>query len=241
MVNENGELIERNDIREQGLVPFVWARIRPLREQTRTNATLILFLVACLCKYKRRRCPHTTLYNMALSYAFVALLLAVGSGAECPVGAIRGSAPLTCYKVYTTPSNWLDAKATCKRDNGHLVSITSMTVNRFLRTLTKNVACATTGYWGGGTQSAEGVWSWTDGSKWFMWQGFDLSTSNWAAGQCGVGIGIPRVKKTYCLDSTYPQRTVGIGARTTIPLFRPNHLAVGRELRCGQCSRKGER
>ncbi|KAH7716304.1 CBN-CLEC-50 protein [Aphelenchoides avenae] len=87
----------------------------------------------------------------------------------CPVGSIRGPTTLSCYKLYTKRMTWLDAEGQCRQDNGHLVSIPSTLMNRFLqKTISATVSPSDAlldQYWLGGWERA-GNWAWIDNSRW---------------------------------------------------------------------------
>lgn len=74
-------------------------------------------------------------------------------------GTLSGS----CYKAFTSPETWNDAKAICISLGAQLVKIESAEENDFL---TKTFLEATSGtYWIGlSDQVTEGEWIWTDGS-----------------------------------------------------------------------------
>ena len=77
------------------------------------------------------------------------------SGTESLVGS--------CYKLFTEPETWNNAKAKCKTLRAELVKIASAEENEFLTQtfLTASVA----NYWIGlSDQVEEGRWMWTDGS-----------------------------------------------------------------------------
>jgi len=72
-----------------------------------------------------------------------------------------------CYKLFTTPVTWDDAKTLCQQENSHLASINSaeehqFIVERFVRGKDKSDYI----WVGGNDQNQEGNWVWTDGSHW---------------------------------------------------------------------------
>lgn len=93
--------------------------------------------------------------------------------ARCPIGAIQGLDPNTCYFYRTEPSSWYDAEEECVQLNGHLASVSNAFVNSFI---SRSWYHAPENYWLGATvgNSSSEAWSWTDGT------GFTYS--NWAEG-----------------------------------------------------------
>ena len=61
--------------------------------------------------------------------------------------------------------SWEDAEEFCKREGGHLASVTSEASNEYIYKEKKRRGLSS--LWIGGTdQEEEGVWKWSDGSPW---------------------------------------------------------------------------
>ena len=52
------------------------------------------------------------------------------NGQNCQTGWVPYG--YACYKLYTTKARWTDARTSCNRDSGELVSIHSETENSFV-------------------------------------------------------------------------------------------------------------
>lgn len=66
---------------------------------------------------------------------------------------------------------WEDAKAACEAKNGHLVTITSKSEQKFINKINANE----TRLWIGGFRDDDGKWKWVSGEKW--------KYTNWADGE----------------------------------------------------------
>ena len=70
-----------------------------------------------------------------------------------------------CYRWSTLKLNWLEAEKTCRKQGGHLASITSQAVHDNITAQFQGKQHKT--MWIGGTdQEKEEVWKWTDCSLW---------------------------------------------------------------------------
>merc|ERR1719392_484123 len=91
------------------------------------------------------------------------ILIQVGSPCSSPKWQCRPrwgpSAPLYCYRLFTTPKTWQDAENHCQEEGGHLTSVHSSKQLDFVIGLQEILW-----FWVGGTDS-EGNWKWTDGTS----------------------------------------------------------------------------
>ena len=81
-----------------------------------------------------------------------------------------------CFLWPKNKENWRKTKEYCKKENGHLASITNIGIhNYFLSKLNRKLKDKETWFRVGGTdQEEEGNWTWNDGTRWIFdkW-GFD--------------------------------------------------------------------
>ncbi|KAM7405340.1 hypothetical protein PAMP_012608 [Pampus punctatissimus] len=92
----------------------------------------------------------------------------------CPAGwtQLEGQ----CFKFYKNEKDWANAERFCTTVGGNLPSIHSAKVYAFLREFVKKTTGEDTYVWLGGYDAVkEGVWLWSDGSK------FDFK--GWAKGE----------------------------------------------------------
>ena len=61
------------------------------------------------------------------------------------------------YRVFREKKTWGDAEATCQHEGGHLASVQSENENTLLDDGS---------LWLGGKDEEDGVWKWSDGTKW---------------------------------------------------------------------------
>ncbi|XP_039674876.1 galactose-specific lectin nattectin-like [Perca fluviatilis] len=123
---------------------------------------------------------------MASGFPF-ALLLCLSIGLLAPSCRGQTSGPGSCPPGWTQlgsrcfifnfqGKNWIDAEIFCLSLGGNLASVHSEKEHSFLRDFIRRVTGANKTSWIGGFDSAkEGVWQWTDGSK------FDYKP--WGAGE----------------------------------------------------------
>ena len=79
---------------------------------------------------------------------------------ECPDGWTYFNGTDSCYKVFTTPLSWTNARNHCLNQDADLASVTNSETNSFLTTLTTEYS------WIGGYRSGSDWGQWTDGSNW---------------------------------------------------------------------------
>jgi len=89
---------------------------------------------------------------------------AASTGAYIPV-----SSDTVAYELFTTPKNWVDAKADCEARRGHLVTIGSQEENDFVRDLGSDI------YIGFTDEAVEGDWQWVTGEE--------VAYTNWHSGE----------------------------------------------------------
>ena len=71
-----------------------------------------------------------------------------------------------CYWFSSIQRNWGGAREYCKKEDGHLASITNSTIHDFIQSKV-DPNCHETWFWVGGTdQERENDWRWTDESQW---------------------------------------------------------------------------
>ena len=78
------------------------------------------------------------------------------------------------YKHYTTSKNWTEAEAECKKDGGHLASVTNQEIYEVVTRVAGGEYV-----WIGGWKGF-GEWSWTDNSSW----GDFFTLKSWTSGNC---------------------------------------------------------
>ena len=72
-----------------------------------------------------------------------------------------------CYLWSKIELNWAEAETACRKEGGHLASITSKAINDKISNETKTNHRGHTSMWIGGTDSEkEGTWKWSDCSEW---------------------------------------------------------------------------
>ncbi|XP_078100718.1 galactose-specific lectin nattectin-like isoform X2 [Sander vitreus] len=117
---------------------------------------------------------------MASVFLF-ALLLCLSSGlltahgqATCPAGWTQFGS--RCFSFHMGPMTWTDAELSCQAVGGNLASVHSAEEHEFLRNYIKQVTGHHKTSWIGGFDAVkEGMWMWTDGSK--------FNYINWTTGQ----------------------------------------------------------
>ena len=79
-----------------------------------------------------------------------------------------------CFLWSDKKSNWNDAEEFCKKNGGHLASVTSEAVDEYIAGEKEKRGLQN--LWiGGSDKEKQGVWTWTDGSPW--------NFTNWYTGQ----------------------------------------------------------
>ena len=94
---------------------------------------------------------------------------------ECPDGWTYFNGTDSCYKVFTTPMSWTNARNYCQTQDADLASVTNSETNSFLTTLTTSTS------WIGGYRSGSDWGEWTDGSNW--------GYTNWSSGNPNNALG----------------------------------------------------
>ena len=81
----------------------------------------------------------------------------------CPSGWKQHNS--SCYKFFSSPQNWTDAKSTCTGFGGNLVIIDSAEENSFVKDLIWPAYKKSWGgvWFGASDQEKEGAWKWMDG------------------------------------------------------------------------------
>ena len=83
-----------------------------------------------------------------------------------------------CYWFSSIRRNWGEAEEYCKKENGHLASITDSRIHDYIRSKV-HPNHYETWFWVGGTdQRHENNWKWADGSPWKFTKWADKQPSN---------------------------------------------------------------
>ncbi|KAK5863950.1 hypothetical protein PBY51_000933 [Eleginops maclovinus] len=94
----------------------------------------------------------------------------------CPAGWTQFDGH--CYMYRHTPMVWADAEVACVAIGGNLASIPDKAVYEFIRRIINTSTNKDGATWVGGNDSSkEGVWMWSDGSK-FDFQGWPVGEPN---------------------------------------------------------------
>ncbi|XP_066577764.1 lactose-binding lectin l-2 [Amia ocellicauda] len=86
-----------------------------------------------------------------------------------------------CYQYFSDQKDWADAEGFCLSGGGNLASVHSEEEHTFLKQLIKKSDNAENPTWIGGTDcQKEGVWHWSDGTKWDFtkWNGGEPNNLN---------------------------------------------------------------
>ncbi|XP_033935305.2 galactose-specific lectin nattectin-like isoform X2 [Pseudochaenichthys georgianus] len=150
-------------------------------------------------------------------YCIVLLCLTSGLWMEADATAnsadCRGSCPpewtqlgSRCFIFKNQPMNWASAERDCLGLGGNLASFQSTTEFNFIRKLVRTATGQDLHFWAGGHDAVmEGVWLWSDGSK-FSFSGWGKGEPNNVGGKehcMEVNFGDPANKKVNdqnCLD-----------------------------------------
>ena len=82
-------------------------------------------------------------------------------GSSCEPGWTRFARNGACYKYFSSQKSWSGAHSSCRALGGDLASVTDLSTNEFLTSLTTARA------WIGGRRNSDGTWgTWTDGTPW---------------------------------------------------------------------------
>ncbi|XP_075993516.1 galactose-specific lectin nattectin-like [Genypterus blacodes] len=134
------------------------------------------------------------------SYALLVFLLCFTSGLSCkdkdeekkpPAGFCPSGWSLfgtRCFNYFGIGKIWVDAELACQAIGGNLASVHSAGEDAFLRNLIFNKSGSHRRTWIGGSDAVkEGVWLWSDGSKFVF--------KRWLPGQPGNTGG-----KEHCME-----------------------------------------
>ena len=84
--------------------------------------------------------------------------------------------------------DWYDAEAFCKKEGGHLASVTSEATNEYIFEGKRERSLANI-WLGGSDQPMEGVWKWSDGTPWKFELWNDKEPSKGGGQDCLIQLG----------------------------------------------------
>nr|XP_033485544.1 galactose-specific lectin nattectin-like [Epinephelus lanceolatus] len=119
-----------------------------------------------------------------------------------------------CYMYHHAPKDWADAERACIALGGNLASIANLGEHDFLKALINRVTDINDQTWVGAHDTTkEGVWMWSDGSKYTNFNGL------WGPGEPNNGGG-----KEHCMEMNYRGKPNDNACTIKKPYFCGRHL-----------------